>query len=173
LFGTNVALRNVGLSVVIAILDRVLAVVCGADYAVIPAAAASPVTLDPLSNAEGGPCASHGGRLADAGGWDSGFPGSIIVCNRVSGGAGASSHASGVPAAKSSPVAGDGGASADRASGLSCRADEDRVHVGVGVTVIVSDVVTALRVDSGDLAGEPPAISTVVAHDSLSKSESH
>lgn len=167
-------MRNVGLSVVIAVLDRVLAVSRGADYSVIPAACSSVVTLDPLSNAEGGPCASHGARLADAGGLDSRFPGSIIVCNRVSGGAGASSHASGVPAAKSSPVAGDGGASADRASGCAaCRADEDRVHVVVGVTVIVSDVVTALRVDSGDLAGEPPAISTVVTHDSLSTPVSH
>lgn len=164
-------MRNVGLSVVVAVLDRVLAVSCGADYSVIPAACSSVVTLDPLSNAEGGPCASHDARLADAGGLDSGFPGSILVSNRVSGGARASSDASGVPAAKSSPVAGDGGASSDRASDVADRADEDRVHVGVGVTVTESDVVTASGVDTGDTSSEPPALSLVVAHDALSISE--
>lgn len=163
----NVGFLDAGLAVAISVSDAVDTVAGSCDDTTVVSASAPPVGVDSLSNSVTVPRASAGG--ADAVGLYSGFPGSIAIGNAVSGAAGASSDTSGVPAAKSSPVAGDAGASADGASrGGRSGADEDRVHVGVGVSVVISDVVTASGVLGGDNACKPSAISTVVTHDALS-----
>lgn len=164
---SNVGFLDAGLAVAISVSDAVDTVAGSCDDTTVVSASAPPVGVDGLSNSVTVPRASAGG--ADAVGLYSGFPGSIAIGNAVSGAAGASSDTSGVPAAKSSPVAGDAGASADGASrGGRSGADEDRVHVGVSVSIGVSDVVTASGVLGGDNACKPSAISTVVTHDALS-----
>lgn len=165
-------MSHVGLAVTIGICDSVLAVGSSCDSSTVVPASAPPVGLDVLSNSVAVvevPRARNSG--SDTCGCDTSLPRPIIVGNSVSSVGGASGDTSWVPAALVPPVGRHASSDADCASGRRC-ADEDRVHVGVSVSVIVSDVVAASGVHAGDCSGVPPAISTVVAHYFLAYSES-